>query len=220
MLVAVAGYKQYQWQDGTTNDSITVTGPGFYKIIARDSCGNTSADSIQIKNTDTSLMLPALSNICLLDTAYLALPSGLYAITWLPFGNGILKNNKLLLYPSLTTTYSIKAYRYPACEVNTMATVIVKTCPDLFFFPNAFTPNNDGKNDQIKPSVTGRLQAYHISIYNRYGQKVFESSDPSSGWDGKINGSPQNQGAFTWQVNYQFNNRQPVFLKGSFLLIR
>jgi gliding motility-associated-like protein len=73
------------------------------------------------------------------------------------------------------------------------------------YFPTAFTPNSDGKNDAFKPTVFGALQKYHLTIFNRLGQKVFETAESQKGWDGTINGAPQNTQTFIWLSPYLFN---------------
>ena len=71
--------------------------------------------------------------------------------------------------------------------------------------PNAYTPNKDGKNDLFRPhtkyfndgSVIGD---YWFSIYNRWGEKVFETNDVSEGWDGKFMGKDCQQGVYVYQI--------------------
>ena len=47
------------------------------------------------------------------------------------------------------------------------------------------------------------ISAYHLVVYNRYGQKVFETTDPSKGWDGEFKGKLQGNGAYVWQCNFK-----------------
>jgi gliding motility-associated-like protein len=72
--------------------------------------------------------------------------------------------------------------------------------PDfLFFAPNAFTPNRDGLNDTFFISTDG-LKEYKISIFNRWGEIIFTSNNPASGWDGKLKGKDVPTGIYTWKV--------------------
>ncbi len=57
-------------------------------------------------------------------------------------------------------------------------------CEQCLWFPTAFTPNNDGRNDRFRPIVSCPLQIYRITIADRWGGVVFTSSDPSTDWDG------------------------------------
>ena len=68
-----------------------------------------------------------------------------------------------------------------------------------FYVPNAFTPNGDGLNETISPSLGfGDIQGYHFVIYTRWGQKVFETDDLNASWDGKLNGKLMDSGVYLW----------------------
>lgn len=56
-----------------------------------------------------------------------------------------------------------------------------------FYVPNAFTPNNDGINDEFIPETVG-ITGYQIQIYDRWGQIIFQSSDPNEAWTGDVKG--------------------------------
>ena len=58
----------------------------------------------------------------------------------------------------------------------------------LFFAPNAFTPDGDGINDEFLPIVTG-AHVYELRVYDRWGEAIFDTSDPKVGWNGKVKGS-------------------------------
>ncbi|HXB31439.1 MAG TPA: gliding motility-associated C-terminal domain-containing protein [Puia sp.] len=74
------------------------------------------------------------------------------------------------------------------------------------YFPSAFTPNKDGKNDLFKILHPPDLSSYNLSIFNRWGQKVFETRDYSKGWDGTVNGLAQSTGVFVWFCKYKKTN--------------
>jgi gliding motility-associated-like protein len=89
------------------------------------------------------------------------------------------------------------------------------------FFPNAFTPNGDGKNDHFKALNAINLKDFHLVIYNRWGQLVFETRDPNQGWDGFVNGKAGATGTYVWYCEYsKRGSTRPGKLKGAILLIR
>ena len=89
------------------------------------------------------------------------------------------------------------------------------------YFPNAFTPNNDGLNDTYKPGLNGQLALYEFAIYNRYGQLVFKTNQPGKGWDGKFKNSPKPLGgSYVWSCKYQFVGTSLRQEQGMFMLIR
>jgi gliding motility-associated-like protein len=68
--------------------------------------------------------------------------------------------------------------------------------------PNAFTPNGDGANDTFAPISQCNFSTYHFSIFDRWGTKVFDTTDPTEKWDGKINGQDAPMDVFAWVVTY------------------
>jgi gliding motility-associated-like protein len=101
-------------------------------------------------------------------------------------------------------------------------TYSMKVIPPEAFVPTGFTPNNDGKNDILKPIFMGKLLHCHFSIYNRYGQKVFETKDCLTGWDGRINRAKQPTNTYVYHLTYKFEGIKEVEkeLKGTVTLIR
>ena len=62
--------------------------------------------------------------------------------------------------------------------------------------PNAFSPNGDKYNEEYKPKEYQSIVEFHAYIFNRWGQKLFEWTDPSKGWDGTYNGHPVKEGVY------------------------
>jgi len=92
-----------------------------------------------------------------------------------------------------------------------------------FYFPNAFSPNNDGLNDVFKTAGTfTALNSWYLSIWNRYGELLFESNNPNEGWNGLFQnyGSPIPQGVYIYKLNVIDHNDEKIKLKGFCTLIR
>ena len=95
----------------------------------------------------------------------------------------------------------------------------VNTC--IIAVPNAFTPNNDGRNDYLYPLNAYKADNLIFRIYNRYGQVVFETRDWTRKWDGRINGNAQPTGTYVWVLQYIFRDTGEAVLKrGTTVLIR
>lgn len=79
-----------------------------------------------------------------------------------------------------------------------------------FYIPNAFTPDFDGKNDAFFGVGIGIVD-YEITIFDRWGEKIFESNNIEKGWDGKANGGAEiaQQDVYVWKVNLKdiFNKK-------------
>ncbi|MDE3184353.1 MAG: gliding motility-associated C-terminal domain-containing protein [Bacteroidota bacterium] len=113
--------------------------------------------------------------------------------------------------------YSVKVANKCGTGVKQM-TVTEQSCDILF--PNAFTPNNDGLNDIFKVLNGYHLTYFHFVVYNRWGQKIFESDDPKKGWNGKIEEREGGTGTYEWTCDYVRVRQKLVHLKGTVTLIK
>jgi len=93
-----------------------------------------------------------------------------------------------------------------------------------FYIPNAFTPNGDGLNDTFGAIPKyDYVNRYKMSIFNRWGQMIFETTDINAGWDGTYQGSPVMLGAYVYRIVYEEFGQQPMDAKvveGTVMLIR
>jgi gliding motility-associated-like protein len=89
-----------------------------------------------------------------------------------------------------------------------------------FYVPNAFTPNNDGRNDRFHCIAVGIVSIYFFNVYNRYGQLVYSTNDTKQGWDGTFQGKLQPTGTFVWMVKGIDYNGVVHADKGTVTLIR
>jgi len=109
--------------------------------------------------------------------------------------------------------------RIDGCDVDYVTTVVL----GQILFPDAFTPNGNGENDYFLPlpnqACAPFVDNYQMTIWNRWGEKVFESSSFTEGWDGRHNGQDATPDLFIWIVNYTFQG-QDVEQKGSISLLR
>lgn len=215
-----AGFNPYLWQDGSNTQNYTVSTIGFYKITATSFCAVQSSDSIVISLADTSLVITPTQTICKYDTAFIILPPDVININWQPNNNISLNNKTLALYPLQNTIYTITAGRLANCPVSRTSEVLVKNCAKYIFVPNAFSPNNDGNNDIFRAIPVRSPESFLLTIYNRYGQKLFETTDPSSGWDGNYSGKPQSAGGYAYHCSYRFAGDLERAESGYFILIR
>ncbi len=97
-------------------------------------------------------------------------------------------------------------------------------------FPNAFTPNSNGptngyytpgipNNDVFHPVYKGVVE-YHLSIFNRRGELIFESNEINVGWDGYINDRLATQGVYVWKARGKYSNGENFVRFGNIMLIK
>jgi len=122
----------------------------------------------------------------------------------------ILQNDQLY-YLTATTDIGCKAVDSIKIRVFNAAGVLV---------PSAFTPNSDGLNDLLRPRYNGIKRLDYFSVYDRWGQLVFNTTDMTKGWDGKINGQLQGNGTFVWIINAEGFDGKKFQLKGTTTIIK
>lgn len=105
------------------------------------------------------------------------------------------------------------------CRNTDSLKVNTKKCCEMFF-PTAFTPNNDGRNDVFRPLTIGYREVESFRVVNRYGQAVYETADPyNNSWDGSFNGQPAELGTYFYQIRFMCDNEK-VTQGGEVILIR
>jgi len=120
----------------------------------------------------------------------------------------------------LTTTYTVNIINSDGCPSTGTITIFVseKMNADLFV-PTAFSPNGDGQNDILH--IYGNCaKDINFEIYNRWGQKVFESHNINEGWDGIFNGQILDTGIFNYLLIATLINDKKIIQKGNITLLR
>jgi gliding motility-associated-like protein len=116
--------------------------------------------------------------------------------------------------PSIEKKYTLYSTSAFGCKNEDAMTVKVVAG---IFVPNAFTPNNDGKNDKWRIPFLDPMLGATVKVYNRYGQIVYQVEGKTVEWDGTFNGEPQGAGTFVYYIS--FNGRRKD-MNGTFVLIR
>lgn len=121
--------------------------------------------------------------------------------------------------PPDTTIYCVTVTDSNACVATACTAVHVKiVCGDVFV-PNAFSPTVNGEND-VLCVYSNCIESMYIVIYDRWGEKVFESSSESVCWDGTYRGKDMNPGVFVYQLDAVLINGETVSQKGNISLVR
>ncbi len=119
-----------------------------------------------------------------------------------------------------TVVYTVKATTPQGCVgEDAVRVTIFKTQPDIFI-PTGFTPNNDGKNDILKPIAVGITTIKFFSVYNRLGQLLFTTNEFGKGWDGLYKGIAQPPGTYVFIAQAVDYTGKIVNKRGTSVLIR
>ncbi len=199
-----------------------------YIVVGTDANGCSSSAEVEvfvnpIPAVDATTSLTTI-DIVIDETATLtAFPGGGLAYSWLPL-DGILTdpNSPIVeVQPADTTTYYVTVTDANGCTNTDSVTVNVIGDYEVFL-PTAFSPNNDGLNDTYAPIIIGisaQRQLLDFSIYNRWGEQVFFSTDRFSGWDGTLGGTNQELGTFVIVVRSEVFG-ESVIHREAFQLVR
>jgi len=144
--------------------------------------------------------------------------SGGVTYLWSPGGE---TTTSISVSPVSTTTYCVTAVDASGgCANSACVTINVELPCGDFFLPNAFSPNDDGKNDFFKPRNIC-IKEIIFKIYNRWGNLVFETSEVGKGWDGSTpKGKDGNEGVYAYDVKATLNDGTPIDQKGTVTLMK
>ena len=216
LLDAGSGFSSYLWQNGDQSESISVSTIGTYWVKVIDHNGCIGTDTVRI-----SRLLPNPAGFLPVDTSICNY--SLFILQPLqPYVSYLWDNGSTASALSINTggTYTLMVTDTNGCQGTDSTIVKINECLSGAYFPNAFSPNGDGHNDVFKPIMLGTLLSYHILIYNRWGQLVFESRDPAKGWNGNLGGVLQEVGTYVFNCSYQFAGSTPQNTKGTVVLVR
>jgi gliding motility-associated-like protein len=215
-LNAGSGFAAYQWNDGTINAAKTVNRVGNYSVTVTDNNGCKGTDAVVI-----NLMVPLPANFLPADTSLCSYAS-VNLVSLKTYAEYLWNTNEtssgiMVTKPGKYTLTVTDQYR---CKGTEAVNIFLRDCMLGLYVPNAFSPDNNGKNDFFKPLLFGNIIKYEFSVYNRFGQVVFRSSKPAEGWDGYYKNTLQPSGAYLWTCSYQLSNQSLSFSKGTVMLIQ
>ncbi len=217
----------YTWSDATSSPTDQQLGPGAYFVTVTDSKGCTdTAGFVLSYQKSFTIYAGANDTINLGQTVTLTATaggnSGDIQYIWSPDYNlSCIVCQTTLAAPFQTITYTVTANDTSGCKATDSVTVYVNKVYDLYV-PNAFTPNGDGVNDYFE--IFGNKSVWNyldIKIFDRWGEKVFESNDLYFQWDGTYRGVLQQPGIYVYILDVGYiDGHNTGTLKGSITLIR
>ncbi|GAB3035989.1 PKD domain-containing protein [Spirosoma pulveris] len=211
----------YQWSTGASTPSISVTQPGSYSLVLRNTLnGCVGRSSIRVGDRPP----PAFSYtqkaaLCEGDRETTTLSaSGAAGLSYLWVGRN---DTTKTITVQRAGDYPIRVTDPLGCTATAVAKVL-NLCEPRVNVPDAFTPNSDGMNDLLQV-FTAYITDYEFRIYNRWGEVIFSSNNPEQKWDGTYKGSTYPSMIYPYVVVYKsefFPERDRVVKRGSVLLIR
>ncbi|HIA36138.1 MAG TPA: gliding motility-associated C-terminal domain-containing protein, partial [Flavobacteriales bacterium] len=206
---------------GSFDPSAAGTGSNQIIYTIAGSCGDADTVQITVDPMPAATATAAEPIINLGEGTWLN-GSGGTSYQWTPAdGLGCATCLSTAANPQETTTYLLTVTDSNGCVSFDSVTVVIvqNPCGGEVFVPNVFTPNGDGENDKVY--VFGKcIESMLFAIYDRWGNKIYESSDQSQGWDGTKQGKEFNNGVYVYMLNAVLQNEETVKLKGNITLLK
>jgi gliding motility-associated-like protein len=217
---------------GTSNNVNFIGSPGnCYRVAYDDNCNNRSTVSPFTCTVNLTANLADDGSIALNWSAYSGyLSTGIasYDVLFLNENNQIVKTIPAGL--GLTASdipnenagrlfYKIRVNAGGTENLISYSNLVEVSLEPAVYVPTAFTPNGDGTND-VFIAKSRFVKTLEMTIYNRWGEPVFKTTDLKTGWDGKVNGTDAPVGTYAYVINVEGNKGESSTERGSISLIR
>lgn len=218
-VLTAQGGSSYMWSPGgLTTSSIQVspsTSTTYTVISSNGSCSDTASITVSTYPLPTAVASASPGTINIGSSSTLTGTTSTGTWNWTPGGSlSCAQCPNPVASPTVTTTYTLCVTDANNCSACDTVTVNVTTECGNIFLPSAFSPNNDGMNDFFclrGPGSQGGgpctaspcIIEIDFTIFNRWGQKVFHTTDIGEGWDGTFNGKEADPAVFFYIVTYK-----------------
>lgn len=207
-------FTTYLWQNLSTQPVFNTNTPGIYKVAVTNefNCSSTAQVVLNKVVPKPSSFLPADQFLCTGNVLKIKV-DGFKDYLW---STGSKNNNLEIRQPG---NYYLTVTSFDFCTGTDTIKIAELDCAAVNI-PNAFTPNGDGKNDYFKPALNVEFNDYQMQIFNRLGQRIFQTKTIDQSWDGAFKMQPQPAGSYVYQVTFRNNAGKLFTYKGTITLIR
>ena len=185
----------YLWSTGETAQHIAINATGTYWVKVSN-FGCIGFDTALVSISKPVIVLLYDTVVCPGEPITISIEKGFKTYAWSPGGQGT-----YMISTDKPGTYYVSVTDTNNCP-GSASIFIDEFCPSDLYIPTAFSPNGNGINDYFL-TYGERIISFHLYIYNRWGEIIFESQDMSEGWNGKYNGEDAQQGSYVYRVDYQ-----------------
>ena len=182
-----------------TINNIQLSQAGLYTILVTDTLGCYKDSTFEI------LLYPSTPEFAVQDTIFTDDPFDLDAGTGFIHYLWNTGDTTQMIWVEEKGWYSAEVESPEGCIGIDSSYVLFSTTPELIkiYFPNAFTPNGDGLNDEFKPvTPIEEIEHFSLSIFNRWGAMIYQTNDITQGWDGTYNGELCQPGSYVYKIAY------------------
>ena len=212
----------YSWSNSLNTQSVTGLISGLtYSVTITDSTGAKATAIVTIAPAFSISVSPSNpASVCIGSSVNLNANGGI-SYTWSPSTSlNTTLASAVTASPTADITYIITGTASNGCKAAISLLVEVKDCSSNISIPNIFTPNGDGKNETFVINARG-VDKIKITIYNRWGEKVYESDSVKGGWDGNsTSGNPLPDGVYYYLAQGKFITGNDLNEYGHLTLVR
>ena len=216
------GTYTYSWNTSPVKSTSTITGlcVGNYTVTVTDGAYSVTA-AIVITEPPALVTTITATDVTIFvgdSTQLSATGGGTYY--WLPSaGLSCSTCANPLATPTITTVYCVIVTDGNSCSDSACITITVELSCGTLFIPSAFSPNDDGENDILFVG-SNCIKVVYFTIYDRWGEKVFETKDVLKGWDGKYKHRSLSSGVFVYYLDAILLTGEKINKKGNISLVR
>ncbi len=225
--LTASGGTTYLWNTGATSQSISVSAAGTYWVIV--SVGGCNSDTASVTVVVNPLPVANAGADVTIDYGSGTQLSGTggTAYSWTPAsGLGCTLCPNPIASPGSTTDYIVFVADANGCTDTDTVNVFVDEECGTPYLPNAFSPNGDGENDSLRIYINNMncITDFRIMIFNRWGEKVFQSADKYFRWDGDCESGilhgEQGSAVFVYRLRVEMKKQEMIHRKGNVSLFR
>jgi gliding motility-associated-like protein len=214
------------WSVNSNSATVTGLSAGTYSVLVTDATGCT-ASAITNVNSVGSLTVNTSSDVTINDgesTQIIAFVPNGASVVWTPStGLSCATCSATIASPTVTTEYCAYTTIGSCADTSCVLITVEVDCESKtdYSTPTAFSPNNDGINDEFCLKGWNEcVTTFYIGIYNRWGEKIYESEDPGFCWDGTFKGNPLNSAVFVYYIKATVKDIGEVVRKGNITLVK
>lgn len=229
MSVTATGATTYNWSPATglssTSGATVTANPSTTTTYTITGTSNNCSDSIALTVAvnpvpNVSISGTTAINACestVLTAELDSAMSGTY--NWSPpFNLSCTDCQTTMASPLSEQTYTVTFTSANGCSNSASATIQIVSIFN-YFMPNAFSPNADGINDTLHIHGKG-ISTVNLKLFDRVGEKVFETTSIQQGWDGSYKGIPMNNGTYIYILDIEYCNGERIKEQGNITLAK
>lgn len=225
--VSLSGADMYKWLTTDYISNTTISNPLLFpetstdyiiEVYNNDTCSLRGYDTLHVEVVDFQSEASADET-----TIYNGEQTLLHAsegTSWFWYNEAYMDDITLqnpTAFPDHSMNFYVKSFSEEGCT--DFDTVRIEVIDPGFFVPSAFSPNGDGINDFFQ-IYQKDIELVNFCVYSRWGEKLFETQNLNTGWDGTFKGKKVQPGVFIYTIEYKDVISKTKLLKGNFTLLK